>query len=76
VTEPDEVGELLARPPNVAAGYAGGGDMGVPRIPISMLGYFMLFFMLGYFLYASIYTTIAAPFASRSTSTKVPLPAS
>ncbi|MEO8698007.1 MAG: AMP-binding protein, partial [Acidimicrobiales bacterium] len=24
----DEVGELLARPPNVAAGYAGGGDLG------------------------------------------------
>ena len=46
----------------VAGFLAGGGDMGVPRIPISMLGYFMLFFMLGYFLYASIYTTIAAPF--------------
>ena len=27
-----------------------------------MLGFFMLFFLLGYFLYASIYTTIAAPF--------------
>ena len=48
--------------PVVAGFLAGGGDMGVPRIPISMLGYFMLFFMLGYFLYASIYTTIAAPF--------------
>jgi ABC-2 type transport system permease protein len=48
--------------PVVASFMAGGGDMGVPRIPISMLFYFMLFFMLGYFLYASIYTTIAAPF--------------
>ena len=27
-----------------------------------MLGYFILFFLLGYFLYASIYTAIAAPF--------------
>ncbi len=37
-------------------------DMGMPRIPISLLGYFMLFFILGYFLYASVYTMIAAPF--------------
>ncbi|MFY9552144.1 MAG: ABC transporter permease [Thermoanaerobaculia bacterium] len=48
--------------PAIAAFMSGGGDLGVPRIPLSMLGYFMLFFMLGYFLYASIYTTIAAPF--------------
>lgn len=38
------------------------GDMGLPRIPISMLGYFILYFVLGYFLYASVYTAIAAPF--------------
>jgi ABC-2 type transport system permease protein len=48
--------------PGIATLLAGSGDMGVPRIPISLLAYFMLFFMLGYFLYASIYTTIAAPF--------------
>ena len=48
--------------PWMAAIIAGGSDLGVPRIPLSMLGYFILFFMLGYFLYASIYTTIAAPF--------------
>ena len=38
------------------------GDIGMPRIPVSMLGYFILFFILGYFLYASVYTMIAAPF--------------
>lgn len=48
--------------PAIATLLSGGGDLGVPRIPLSMLGYFMLFFLLGYFLYASIYTTIAAPF--------------
>ena len=48
--------------PAIAALLAGGGDIGVPHIPLSMLAYFMLFFLLGYFLYASIYTTIAAPF--------------
>ena len=37
-------------------------DMGVPHIPLSMIGFFILFFLLGYFLYASIYTAIAAPF--------------
>jgi len=44
------------------AGLLSSSDMGIPRLPISMLGYFMLFFLLGYFLYASVYTMIAAPF--------------
>ncbi len=44
------------------AGLMASPDMGVPHIPISMLGYFILFFILGYFLYASVYTMIAAPF--------------
>ncbi|HYK42705.1 MAG TPA: ABC transporter permease [Thermoanaerobaculia bacterium] len=34
----------------------------VPKIPLSMLAFFILFFLCGYFLYASIYTAIAAPF--------------
>jgi ABC-2 type transport system permease protein len=46
--------------PGIASLLAG-SDM-APKIPISMLGYFMLFFFFGYFLYASIYTAIAAPF--------------
>ena len=37
-------------------------ELGIPHLPVSMLGYFMLFFLLGYFLYASVYTMIAAPF--------------
>lgn len=44
------------------AGLLTSSDMGLPRIPLSLLGYFMLFFILGYFLYASVYTMIAAPF--------------
>ena len=44
------------------AGLLTSSDMGLPRIPVSLLGYFMLFFILGYFLYASVYTMIAAPF--------------
>lgn len=38
------------------------GDMGVPTIPVSMIVYFIVFFLFGYFLYASIYTAIGAPF--------------
>jgi ABC-2 type transport system permease protein len=38
------------------------GESGAPTIPLSMIGYFLLFFLLGYFLYASIYTAIGAPF--------------
>ncbi len=45
-------------------------DMGVPRIPVAMLGYFILFFVLGYFVYASVYTTIAAPFNSEQEATQ------
>src|SRR5262249_28279955 len=37
-------------------------EMGVPTIPLSMILYFLLFFVFGYFLYASIYTAIGAPF--------------
>ena len=38
------------------------GEMGVPTIPVSMIVYFIVFFLFGYFLYASIYTAIGAPF--------------
>jgi ABC-2 type transport system permease protein len=44
----------------IAGAMASG--VGVPQVPLSMLGFFMLFFLLGYFLYASVYTAIAAPF--------------
>src|SRR5262249_30070510 len=44
------------------AGLLSSSDLGIPHIPISMLGYFILFFLLGYFLYASVYTMISAPF--------------
>jgi len=46
------------------AGIMTTGEGGVPTIPLSMIGYFILFFLLGYFLYASIYTAIGAPFNS------------
>jgi ABC-2 type transport system permease protein len=47
--------------PAVATAMAS-GEMGVPTIPVSMIVYFILFFLFGYFLYASIYTAIGAPF--------------
>jgi len=46
----------------VIAGAMSTGEMGVPTIPVSMIVYFILFFLFGYFLYASIYTAIGAPF--------------
>jgi ABC-2 type transport system permease protein len=36
----------------------------IPTVPMSTLAYFVLFFLLGYFFYASIYTAIGAPFNS------------
>jgi ABC-2 type transport system permease protein len=44
------------------AGMMAAGESGAPLIPLSMIGYFILFFLLGYFLYASIYTALGAPF--------------
>ncbi len=49
--------------PGIASIVASGSE-GVPRIPLSMVGFFILYFLLGYFLYASVYTAIAAPFNS------------
>ena len=49
--------------PGIASIVASGSE-GVPRIPLSWVGYFILYFVLGYFLYASVYTAIAAPFNS------------
>jgi ABC-2 type transport system permease protein len=47
--------------PGIATAMAS-GEMGVPSIPVSMIVYFVVFFLFGYFLYASIYTAIGAPF--------------
>ncbi|MEO8432854.1 MAG: ABC transporter permease [Acidobacteriota bacterium] len=47
--------------PGIAA-RLGTTETGAPKIPVDMIGYFILFFILGYFLYASVYTLIAAPF--------------
>ena len=49
--------------PGIATIVSSGSD-GVPKIPLSMVGFFILYFILGYFLYASVYTAIAAPFNS------------
>jgi len=46
------------------AGLMAMGETGAPMIPLSMIGYFLLFFILGYFLYASIFTAVGAPFNS------------
>jgi ABC-2 type transport system permease protein len=48
----------------LAAMMIPGEDLGVARIPLATLGAFMVFFLLGYFFYASIYTAIGAPFNS------------
>ena len=44
------------------AGFLSLEGGGMPSIPFSLIGYFLLFFLLGYFLYASLYTAIGAPF--------------
>ena len=46
--------------PGVAT-VAGMGE-GLPHIPAATIGAFVLFFLLGYFLYASLYAALSAPF--------------
>jgi len=46
--------------PGVAV-VAGMGE-GLPRIPVATIGAFVLFFLLGYFLYSSLYAALSAPF--------------
>src|SRR5450756_1251589 len=46
--------------PGVAA--VAGLSEGLPHIPAATIGAFVLFFLLGYFLYASIYAALSAPF--------------
>ena len=64
---PDPVPHLVSRrdepvSPGDRRAALGRGEPGVPAIPVSTLLYFILFFLFGYFLYASIYTAIGAPF--------------
>jgi ABC-2 type transport system permease protein len=46
--------------PGVAA--IAGMSEGLPHIPAATIGAFVLFFLLGYFLYASLYAALSAPF--------------
>lgn len=46
--------------PGVAA-LAGMGE-GLPHIPVATIAAFVVFFVLGYFLYASLYAALSAPF--------------
>jgi len=46
--------------PGVAS-VAGMGE-GLPHIPVATIGAFVLFFLLGYFLYSSLYAALSAPF--------------
>jgi ABC-2 type transport system permease protein len=46
--------------PGVAA--VAGMSEGLPHIPAATIGAFVLFFLLGYFLYASLYAALSAPF--------------
>jgi len=42
------------------------GFVDAPRLPLHVVGAFVLFFVLGYFLYASLYAALAAPFNTES----------
>ncbi len=44
-----------------AAAVIGMGE-GLPHIPVATIGAFVLFFLLGYFLYSSVYAALSAPF--------------
>lgn len=43
-------------------GAIGMAPDGLPSIPLGLIGWFVVFFLAGYFLYASMYAALAAPF--------------
>ncbi len=53
---------------------AGGADISLPNLPISFYVYFFLFFILGYFIYATLYALIGSMVTTTQEGGQVALP--
>ncbi|MBD0325687.1 MAG: ABC transporter permease [Pyrinomonadaceae bacterium] len=53
---------------------AGGADIALPNLPISFYVYFFLFFILGYFIYATLYALIGSMVTTTQEGGQVALP--
>ncbi|HWP44542.1 MAG TPA: ABC transporter permease [Blastocatellia bacterium] len=59
---------------SVAAGLLGAGASTVPNIPTSLLVYFVLFFVLGFFLFATLYVVVGAIVSTDEEAQQAQLP--
>jgi ABC-2 type transport system permease protein len=60
--------------PGLAAGAAGGGGFQFPQIPTATLVIFVLYFLLGYFLYAAIYAAVGAMSSTEAEARQAQVP--
>jgi ABC-2 type transport system permease protein len=68
------VGSFLILTAATAGTAVAMGAVKLPRIPLSLLAYFLIFFVLGYFLYATMYAVIGSIVSSEEDGQQAQLP--
>jgi ABC-2 type transport system permease protein len=58
----------------MSSGPAGGMNMSLPHIPASLVIYFFLFFIMGYFIYATIYALVGSMVTTTQEGGQVAMP--
>jgi ABC-2 type transport system permease protein len=59
---------------SVGAFSARGADITLPKLPLTFYAYFLLFFILGYFIYATLYALIGSMVTTAQEGSQVALP--
>ena len=54
--------------------WAAGGSIMIPHIPLVMFGYFIVFFLMGYFIYATIYAVVGSMVTTTQEGGQLALP--
>lgn len=54
--------------------WAAGGSIAIPHIPLVMFGYFIVFFLMGYFIYATIYAVVGSMVTTTQEGGQLALP--
>ena len=54
--------------------WAAGGSITIPHIPLVMFGYFIVFFLMGYFIYATIYAVVGSMVTTTQEGGQLALP--
>lgn len=68
------VGSIMAITTFAAAQAIAFGDFKFPRVPVSLVFFFLIFFVLGYFLYATMYAIVGAIVSNEEDGQQAQLP--